>query len=182
MNNNIQSDMRLATRDQIRQYFMECLDDGQPHRMAEINTYIRARLAESNVTIPGKYGDYINVAIQSLLSTPGCPYRRTRHGIYQKGDPSPQPTLMDPAHELLNRCFELNEYAQQFFSRGLPCQDMAEEELRCYAIIQERVPQLLDELLTQVSTITAMVEERELAESLRLPKKDTVQRRNHQER
>ncbi len=174
--------MKKATMRQIRECFMEYLDDGQPHTMAEINLYVRKKLAEASLTIPGKYGDSINLAILSFLRKPDCPYKRVRHGVYQKDDPGQHCSPVDSAYEFLNRCFELDEYAQKFFSEGLPYPETGEESRQCYSAAKERIPQLLDEVLTYASAITAIAEEIDLKGLREMPKKDVPKRRNSYER
>lgn len=163
---------------------MDCLEDGQPHTMAEIKIYVREKLAESGFVIPGRYGDPIDLAITPLLSKPGCPYRRIQNGVYQKGTPQPlsADTPMDPVHEFLNRCFELDEYAQQFFSKEMSYKGMREVDRQCCLKARERVPQLLDEMLAHAAAITAIVEEVELGELQQMPRKNVRKRGNSHER
>lgn len=163
--NNTQSNAPRASMNLLRQYFMECLDDGQPHQMAEINIYVRKRLAESNLTLRGKYGDYINLAIRQLISSPDCPYKRVRQGVYQKDAQTSLPMHMGAAHELFSKCCELSEYAEQFFAESLPYQNMTSEDLQCYTVVKDRFPLLMDEILTYSSAIAAMVDDWELTEA-----------------
>lgn len=175
-------DLKKPSRRQIREYFMECLDDRQPHTMAEINAYVRGKLSEAGHFVPGQYGDFINMAISPLLHRSDCPYKRVRHGTYQKTDPLPRLASRDTAHEFLDRCFELDECAQRLFSKGLPDQKIGEEGRQNYSIVKERIPQLLDEMLTYASIVTAIVEDMELETPQQAPPKALPKRRKDHER
>ena len=180
---NIENEnLKRPSRRQIREYFMEYLDDRQPHTMAEINTYVREKLSEAGYSVPGQYGDFINMAISPLLHRSEGPYKRVRHGIYQKTDPLPRHASRDLAHEFLDRCFELDECAQRLFSKDMPDQNIGKEGRQNYSIVKERIPQLLDEVLTYASIVTAIVEDMELETPRQVPPKVLQKKREDHER
>ncbi len=64
----------------------------------------------------------------------------------------------------------------------MPDQNIGKEGRQNYSIVKERIPQLLDEVLTYASIVTAIVEDMELETPRQVPPKVLQKKREDHER
>ena len=95
----------------IRKYFVECLSDGNPHKMNEIKDYIFSKMQENNEYSGERSSAYIYPAISSLI-VEGGPYQKITRGVYQISREVQQSNSvysMDDVVKLLDRGCSLAE-------------------------------------------------------------------------
>ena len=95
----------------IRKYFVECLSDGNPHKMNEIKDYIFSKMQENNEYSGERSSAYIYPAISSLI-VEGGPYQKITRGVYQISREVQQSNsvyTMDDVVKLLDRGCSLAE-------------------------------------------------------------------------